>query len=106
MINRLTVFTITASFLVTPGAQAAINVLDFYRMGENDPGLVQQGAVAGTTKDSVGTNHLTLPGLPIYAEDSASAAATHVGSSFSLDFLFSVCGGSCFRVWFYWRRRR
>jgi len=68
-------------------ARAAITVLDYYRMGEDDTGLVQQGAATGTTRDSVGTNHLSLPGAPVYENDTSSSAAAHVGSSFSLDFL-------------------
>src|SRR5260370_41595342 len=86
MTRHIALVCIADVLAASPSARAAITVLDFYRMGEDDSGLVQQGAATSSTSDSAGTNPLSLPGAPTYTTDVAPGAAAHVGSSFSLYF--------------------
>lgn len=66
-------------------AHAAINVVGYWRMGENDPG-VANGATATHTTDSVGGANLQFVGNAHYANDVAATAANRVGSFRSINF--------------------
>src|SRR5437899_12405791 len=70
----------------SPLAQAEITVLHYYRMGEDDPGVVQQGATASLTRDSVGTNDLTLIGGLPYSTNVSPVAQAQVDRD---------CPGNC-----------
>ncbi len=80
------IFLVLVFFVLsaTP-ARAAISVLDYWRMGESDPGA-NPGVTITNTIDSVGTNHLVMSGLPVYSADVALAAATLARSSLSANF--------------------
>jgi len=73
-------------FATSPLAQADITVLHYYRMGEDDPGVVQQGATTSQTRDSVGTNDLTLIGGLPYSTNVSAVAQARVDSDFSVNF--------------------
>lgn len=68
-------------------ARATITVLDYYRLGEDDPGATNNGFAFGT-RDSAGTNDLVAsPGLPATWYNYVSAAASnHTASVFSCYF--------------------
>src|SRR5215469_1130105 len=72
---------------VFPGASshAAITVVSYLRLGEGDPGAAN-GVTATNTVDSVGTNNLTVAGTAWYTNDVAATAASHTGSSLSVNF--------------------
>lgn len=64
-----------------------LTVLDYYRMGDDDPGVPPAGGAVFTgTKDSVGTNHLSAIGAPFWSQDVSSTASSRAGSSYSLWF--------------------
>src|SRR5262245_1452568 len=71
--------------LASLNTRAAVTVLNYYRMGEGDPGALP-GIAASTTSDQAGSNPLPLSGSPVYASDVASQAASQVSSTLSLDF--------------------
>ena len=66
-------------------SHAAVTVLNYWRLGENDPGAAA-GATATNTTDSAGSVNLQFQGNASYASDVASAAANHTGSSLSVNF--------------------
>jgi alpha-tubulin suppressor-like RCC1 family protein len=72
---------------VFPGASshAAVTVLNYWRLGESDPGATN-GVTATNTVDSVGTNNLTFTGTPWYTNDVAATALSHTASSLSVNF--------------------
>lgn len=73
-------------FGLTPPVAGTIQLVHWYRFGENDP-LATKGAVANlTTMDSVGNNHLSRYGFPTYSPDVAPRAFAKTGSTFSMDF--------------------
>jgi hypothetical protein len=73
------------NFCFAPAARAAITVLNYYRLGEDDPGAVNNGYMSRTT-DSVGTNDLTVVGAPFWSTDVSTAASSHCASVFSFQF--------------------
>ena len=54
---KLPIFCLLLALLCS-SAPAAITVLDYYRLGEDDPGATNGGYAFGT-RDSAGTNDLT-----------------------------------------------
>ena len=64
------------AFLVAapPTSRAAINVVSYWRLGENDP-TAFTGARALNTTDIVGGDESPVPGHPRYANDVAATAA-------------------------------
>jgi len=65
---------------------AAITVLDYYRLGENDPGAASGNAVNSCTRNTAGTNHLAQVGGPRYTNDVPIDAGPHTGSTLAVDF--------------------
>src|SRR6185436_1111760 len=70
---------------LTATAPAAVTVLDYYRLGEDDPGA-QNGGYMSATTDSVGNNDLTVVGAPFWSSDVSPAASSHAASVFSFQF--------------------
>ncbi len=68
---------------------AAINVVSYWRLGENDPGAAS-GVTATTAVDSAGTKNLKFQGNARYTNDVATTAASHTGSSLSVNFTNSA----------------
>ncbi len=66
-------------------APAAINVLSYWRMGENDSAAASGAACTGTV-DSVGGNNLTFFGSAFYSNNVAVSAFAETGSSLSVNF--------------------
>jgi sugar lactone lactonase YvrE len=58
---------------------AAITVLDYWRLGEDEPS--PGPAVISTTTDPIGDHALTASGRPFYIGDVSVAAAGHTGST-------------------------
>ena len=73
---------VLVSSLVAP---AAVTVRNHYRMGESDPGAAN-GGTNPTTRDTVGTNHLTTAGGPTYSNDVGFETAARTGSALSMNF--------------------
>jgi hypothetical protein len=73
--------------LLSPAiVQATVNTAAYWRLGENDPGAMP-GVTVTSTIDSAGTNNLTFEGgAAEYANDVAATAASHTGSSLSINF--------------------
>lgn len=69
-------------FLVAGSAQAAINVVAQYRLGEADPGAVAFGPGADPTVPSVGAVNLSRVGAPSYS----STTPPLVNSALSMAF--------------------
>ncbi|HEV2454382.1 MAG TPA: FG-GAP-like repeat-containing protein [Verrucomicrobiae bacterium] len=65
---------------------ATVTVVDYWRLGENDPGAVA-GAVATNTTDSVGSKPLAIQGNARYAND---VPAGNPGSLLSINFTNSA----------------
>jgi hypothetical protein len=72
-----------AGLLTAGNAHATITVLNYWRMGESDPGAVSGGTVT-TTRDSVVSSNLTFVGSPTYTNDVSRSAAAHSGSALSI----------------------
>lgn len=66
-------------------SRAAITVVSYWRLGENDPGATN-GVTATNTVDIAGTNNLQFHGTAQYTNDVAAIAANHTGSSLSINF--------------------
>ena len=67
-------------------ASAAVTNVAWYRLGENDPGAAPGVVVSGTTTDLIGLRNLIPFGGPRYTNRFATAAASQVGSSLSVNF--------------------
>src|SRR5689334_19058646 len=79
-----------ASFVFqTMPLHAAITVLNYWRLGESDPGAAV-GATATNATDSVGAKNLTVQGNAHYANDVAPNAAARTSSSLSVNFTNSA----------------
>src|SRR5215468_9860900 len=78
-------------------ARASITVLDYYRLGEDDPGAAS-GADFTSTRDDVRTNHLTVFDAPFWTTDVSSAASAHTASVFSMQFFQGGPYGICSNV--------
>ena len=65
---------------------ATITVLDYYRMGDNDPGAISGSACNSTTIDSVGTKNLTKGNSPSYSSDVESSTVSGTQNRFSIAF--------------------
>src|SRR5258706_6331862 len=72
------------SLALPRAATAAINVVSYWRMGENDPGAVP-GTTGANVTDSIGSRNLTFSGPALYSTDVAAAASAHTGSSLSVN---------------------
>lgn len=59
-------------------ASAAVTVLNYYRLGDADPGAVSGSVANSLTTDSVGSSNLTRSGSPTY---SSSLPASSVGGT-------------------------
>src|SRR6185503_12371429 len=75
-----------AILIFATGADAAITVVAWYRLGENDPGAVSGGAVTNSTTDLVGTRHLPQFGSPLYTDAVSTLASNRVASSLGVQF--------------------
>src|SRR4026209_1962992 len=80
--RRLAVCWLAVALFV-PEAWSAVTVLDYYRLGEADPGAVNNGVMAVTT-DSSGRSNLTVVGSPSYSTNVSSDAFT-VASALSFN---------------------
>src|SRR5260221_3409120 len=67
-------------------ARATINVVSYWRMGENDASAAD-GTNAVTASDISGSDNLTFSGPASYSTDVAASAVAHTGSSLSMNFL-------------------
>jgi len=74
-------------------SQAAVTVIGYYRMGENDPGAVAGNTVNATNTAAVGGN-LTAIGTPMYSSNVSPVANTAAGSTLSTLFNGSTDGYS------------
>ena len=72
-------------------ARAAIVVRDYYRLGENDPGATDGGAITNAI-DIAWTKNLAIIGTPRWTNDVSVAAAAHTGSFRSAYFSGSSYG--------------
>ena len=81
--------------LSLPASEAAITVIDYYRLGEGDPGAVDQAIGNIITVDQgdpvFGANALVRNGSPQYVGTQGSTAADKLGSILSM---FFSAGGS------------
>jgi hypothetical protein len=77
--------TLVCFLLQTVPLHASINVVSYWRLGENDPGAAD-GVAATNTIDSVGTNNLTFTGTAQYSSNVDARAASHAGSTLSVNF--------------------
>lgn len=90
----LAVLAAAPMFPTLPAARATITVIDYWRLGENDPGAAP-GLTAPNTVDSANTNNLVFPVSPSYSAAVSGSAAASVGSSLCLNFSnleFGGCG--------------
>src|SRR5262245_22777360 len=69
------VVTVLTLFCFTLSAPAAITVLDYYRLGEDDPGAFNGGYMMSSTRDSAGTRDLAVSGAPFWSTDVSAAAS-------------------------------
>ncbi len=91
-------------------AGAPLTVLDYYRMGENDPGATAGGS-SFTMFDSAGTNDLSVTGTAVYSTNVSPVAALLDGSSLSLNLggesygtnqnISPVANDFCLEAWVY-----
>jgi len=79
--------TLMGAILAVGSAHATITVLDYWHMGENDPGAVSGGQCI-TTVDAVGGKILTNSSaggfFPIYTNGVSSSASAETGSTLAL----------------------
>lgn len=75
-----------AALLSCARAHAAINVIDYYRLGDADAGAANGAVVNATSQDSAGTKHLTRIGSPTYTSDVFSGATLRAGSQLAVSF--------------------
>lgn len=78
-----------AALSFASGAQAAITVLDYYRLGEADPGAVAGNVANATTADSGGANPLARTDSNTtlrYSSAVSPVAAQRVGSTLATTF--------------------
>jgi hypothetical protein len=87
--SQLDVMT-TPSAIYASSPPLTFTLLDYWRMGEKDPGATA-GLAAATITDSAGSNNLTDSGQASYSADVATTAQAHVGSTLSVN--FSGSGG-------------
>lgn len=80
-------------FAIAGSARATVTVLNYWRMGENDPGAVPLGKPV-TAIDSVGTNNLTYSGSAIYSTNVAAVASTNAYSRLSVELTNSAYASS------------
>src|SRR5687767_1571112 len=73
-ITRIVLGCLAAVCAVPLGANAAITVLNHYRLGENDPGAINGGTFT-TMKDSAGGVDLTVDGTPLWTNDVSAPVA-------------------------------
>src|SRR5579863_7231125 len=66
-------------------AHAVVNVLDYWRLGENDPGAAN-GAQATNFVDVVAGNDMPVTGSATYSSDVSAQASSHVFGALSAAF--------------------
>src|SRR5665213_207654 len=71
-------------FLAEP-VHATVTVIDYYQLGENDPGALAGNPVVATV-DAVGAKNLPATNSPLYSCDVSSSAATQTASRLSVSF--------------------
>ncbi len=67
-------------------AQASIFVLNYWHMGESDPGAISGGAATTLVDSATFPDNLTVQGAPTYTNDVDATAAARTGSSLSTVF--------------------
>ena len=72
--------------LIALPAPAAITGLDYYRLGDADPGATAGNTGNSTTTDSVGTSNLTRNGSPTYSSNVPFSSISGASNSLSLSF--------------------
>jgi len=77
--------SLALTFYFAPAVPAAVSVLDYYRLGEDDPGALDNDFMFSTT-DSVGNKNLAVVGGPFWSTDVAGSARGHTASVFSFQF--------------------
>ncbi len=77
--------SVALNFCFAPATTAAVTVLDYYRLGEDDPGA-RDNAPMDSTTDSVGKKNLAVVGGPFWSTDVSSSASGHTASVFSFQF--------------------
>src|SRR5258705_5219857 len=83
--NRIALVAVACVAFQTIPSHAAITVVSYWRLGESDPGSAVGGTATNAT-DSAGAKNLTFQGNAHYANDVSLAAASHTGSSLSINF--------------------
>ncbi len=83
--RRWRVFILAWIIVSTFQARATITILDYWHLGDNDPGAVSGGAVTNLI-DSAGAQNLTVQGTATYTNDISATAAARTGSSLSVAF--------------------
>jgi sugar lactone lactonase YvrE len=83
--HRWRVFILAWIIVSTFQARATITILDYWHLGDNDPGAVSGGAVTNLI-DSAGAQNLTAQGTATYTNDVSTTAAARTGSSLSVAF--------------------
>lgn len=83
--GRVSIIALAWLFLQTVPVHATVNVVSYWRLGESDP-TAAPGATATNTIDSAGYTTLQFRGNARYASDVAATAASHAGSSVSINF--------------------
>jgi len=73
-------------FFSALAAPAAVTNVVWYRLGESDAGAASGVIVSGSTTDLLGVRHLTPYSNPRYTNRFATAVASQVGSSLSVNF--------------------
>ena len=82
--------TTLISLIVLIGAtaqtNAAVTVLDYYKLGDNDSGAVAGNVGNSTTTDSAGSSNLTRTGSPTYSSDVPFSSIGGSPNTFSMLF--------------------
>jgi hypothetical protein len=89
--SRLLLAAAVVALAIQPSTRASVNVVAWYRLGENDPGAAP-GLAATNSIDVVSNRVLTLVGGPIYDANVASSATTHAGSFLGVRFSSTAWG--------------
>ena len=88
--TRIAALAAIANSFVLTSTEGAITVIDYYRLGDDDPGATEQGTGNASTVDRgdplLGANDLLRNGSPHYVGTQGSTAADKLSSSFSMFF--------------------
>jgi len=82
MKTRLALACVAVLLVASPGSRAAITVLDYYRLGETEPGAANSGVITNAN-DSTGLKNLTVMGGPLWSSNVSVEAASSLSARFS-----------------------